>query len=174
MNVLILTAALLCGQDQDPRFKDVEIEKPFDSYLLAHPLLMDVAGAKIVKLSDGKILVVGVAYTPIRDNSPADRRRRDTVCKNRALANILGEKKNVLIAHVEKVEKKDVVVIDKQGKASDQRVSEYFEMTQSKLEGVVRDFPVVGRWKSGDGKLYYLAIGAVLDAKGERVTDEQK
>jgi hypothetical protein len=174
MNLLILAVALLPAQDQTLRFKDIEIEKPFDSYLLAHPLLMDVAGAKIVKLSGDKILVVGVAFTPIRDDSPTDRRRMNTVCKNRALANILGEKKNVLIAHVETVKEKNVVVIDKDGKTNTQRVSDYFEMTQSKLEGVVRDFPIVGRWKSGDGKLYYLVIGAILNTKGERVAGKKK
>jgi hypothetical protein len=172
MNSLLIAAALLYAQDQAPRFKDIEISKPFDSYLLANPLLMDVAGAKIVKLPSGKTLVIGVASTPIRDDSAADRKRRTTVCKNRALAHILGEKENVLVAHIEKVEKKDVVVVDKDGQASRKRVSEYFEMTQSKLEGLARDFPVVGQWKSADGKLYYLAIGAVLNAKGERITEE--
>jgi hypothetical protein len=172
MNSLLLSIAILCAQEPAPKFKDIEIEKPFDAYLLAHPLLMDVAGAKIVKLADGKVLVVGVAYTPIRDNSPDDRKRMNTVCKNRALAAILAEKQDILVAHVEKVDKKDVVVVDKDGKSSVKRVSEYFEMTQSRLEGVARDFPVVGRWKSSDGKIYYLAIGGVLNQKGERVADK--
>jgi len=34
---------------------------------------------------------------------------------------------------------------------------------------IARDMPVVGRWKSKDGAIFYLAIGVLLDAKGQRV-----
>jgi hypothetical protein len=40
------------------------------------------------------------------------------------------------------------------------------------LEGWTRDFPVVGRWKSADGRLSYLAIGGIIDARGEPVAPD--
>jgi hypothetical protein len=169
MHALILLALTAVADDDSPKFRDVEIDKAFDVYLRANPLLMSVTGAKILRLPDGKRMVLGVASTPIRDGSAKDRKRADTVCKNRALANIVAEKKGVQIAHVEQVDKKVTVTLAPNGKEKAKTVSEYLEMTRSRVEGVVRDFPVVGRWKSADGGLYYLAIGGVLDAKGRVV-----
>jgi hypothetical protein len=169
MPVFILVALVGFADEDQPKFRDVEINKPFDVYLRANSLLMSVTGAKIIQLPDGKRMIVGVASTPIRDGSARDRKRAETVCKNRALANILAEKKGVQVAHVEQVKKKVTVVLAPDGKEKAKTVSQYLEMTRSKVEGVVRDFPVVGRWKSADGGLYYLAIGGVLDAKGRLV-----
>jgi hypothetical protein len=168
--VFVLTALLVgLAEEERPRFRDVEIEKPFDTYLRANPLLMSVTGAKVIRLPDGKRMVVGVASTPLRDGSAKDRKRAETVCKNRALVNILAEKKGVQVAHVEQVKKTVTVVLEPGGKEKAKSVSEYLEMTRSKVEGVVRDFPVIGRWKSADGGLYYLAIGGVLDKNGRVV-----
>src|SRR5262249_817721 len=141
MYVLILAALVGLADDDRPKFRDVEISKPFDVYLRANSLLMSVTGAKIIRLPDGKRMIVGVASTPIRDGSAKDLKRAETVCKNRALANILAEKKGVQVAHVEKVEKKVTVVLAPDGKEKAKTVSQYLEMTRSKVEGVVRDFP---------------------------------
>ncbi len=40
------------------------------------------------------------------------------------------------------------------------------------MEGITKDMPVVGRWKSKDGKVFYLAIGTILDKSGEVVEEE--
>ena len=52
MNCLLLVPMLLLGADPSAadRFSDVRIEKPFDRYLLANPLLMESTGAKVIKL----------------------------------------------------------------------------------------------------------------------------
>ncbi len=68
-----------------------------------------------------------------------------------------------------KLEKKINVILAPDGKEKARTVSQYLEMTRSSVEGVVRDFPVVGRWNSADGGLYYMAVGGVLDAKGRLV-----
>jgi hypothetical protein len=161
--------ALACGQQNAPTFADVVIEKPFDEFLLANPLLMDGDGARIVRRPDGTVLVIGIASTPVRDGSPSDRKRAEVVCKNRALANIVSEKKGVVVAHMEKSESKREIVIDHDGKTKTKTVNEYLDLTRSKLEGAVPGFQVVGRWKSGDRKFYYYAVGGILDAHGQRV-----
>jgi hypothetical protein len=160
---------LLQDAGKQSPFADVVIEKPFDVYLLAHPLLMDGEGARVVRLPDGSSLVLGVASTPVRDGSPADRKRAEVVCKNRALASIVGETKGVVVAHVETAEKKQQIVIDQSGKSKTKAVSEYLDMTRSKLEGAIPGFQVIGRWKSADRKIYYFAVGGILGANGEPI-----
>ena len=167
MHPMLVILALCFGQQKEPAFSDVVIEKPFDAFLLAHPLLMDGDGARIVRQPDGSVMLIAIASTAVRDGSPADRKRAEVVCKNRALASIVSQKQGVVVAHVEKSETKQEVVIDADGKNKVKSVHEYLEMTSSKLRGMVPGFEVVGRWKSPDRKIYYFAVGGVLDSAGE-------
>jgi hypothetical protein len=162
---------MICAQQKEPQFLDVLIEKPFDAFLQAHPLLMSDDGAKIMRRKDGTVLVIGVASTPVRDGSARDRKRAELVCRSRALASILSEKQGVVVAHMETAGSSTTVVIDADGKKKTKAVREYLETTSGRLEGVVPDFDLVGRWKSGDGKLYYYAVGGVVDAKCNRVRE---
>jgi hypothetical protein len=171
MPALLYAMALVCGQQKDAPFADVLIDKPFDVFLSAHPLLMSEEGAKIVRRPDGTALVVGVASTPVRDGSARDRKRAEVVCKNRALASIVSEDKGIVVAHVEKTESSQSVVIDADGKKKTKTVKEYLEITSSHLNGVLPGFEVIGRWKSGDGKLYYYAVGGILDTKGKLIRE---
>src|SRR5262249_28096673 len=142
----------LAGAQQDAPFADVLIEKPFDDLLRAQPLLMSEEGAKLLKRPDGTILVIGIASTPVRDGSPRDRKRAEVVCKTRALANIVSEKQGVVVAHTEKTESHQQIVIDNDGKKKTKSVNEYLALTSSKLAGLAPGFQIVGRWKSGDRK----------------------
>ena len=171
MRPVLYIMAIVCGQQKDSPFADVLIEKPFNVFLRAHPLLMSDEGAKIVRRPDGTVLVIGVASTPVRDGSPRDRKRAEVVCKSRALASIVSERQGVVVAHVEKSESSQTVVIDADGKKKTKAVKEYLETTSSHLDGILPGFEVIGRWKSSDGKLYYYAVGGILDAKGKLVRD---
>src|SRR4051794_32772175 len=60
-------------------FSSVEIEKPFDLYLQTNPLLMEVTGAKLIRLANGQRVVVAVASTVLKDTSPQERIRAEKV-----------------------------------------------------------------------------------------------
>ena len=53
-------------------------------------------------------------------------------------------------------------------------VTEFLKTTKAKVEGITRDMPVVGRWRSSDGETFYLAIGAVLDKNGKPIPPSVK
>ncbi len=55
-----------------------------------------------------------------------------------------------------------IFVSDKEG-TSTKTVQDYFQVTTAKVEGVVKGMPVIGRWKSTDGAVLYLAVGEELD-----------
>ena len=171
MNCL-LVACLVLGAEPTvaDKFSDVRIDKPFDGYLRANLLLMESSGAKVVKLPKGHSLVVAVASTVLKDKSATERLRAEKVCRVKALASLVGEQKGVQVFHTE--ESRDrTVIVNQDGKETGKSVSEFLEITRTKVQGIAKDMPVVGRWKSKEGDVFYLAIGAVVDKNGEAVDD---
>lgn len=160
---------LVFGAAPSDTFSDVQIQKPFDGYLLANPLLMEATGAKVITLPKKQYVVVSVASTVLKDKSAADRLRAERVCKTKAFAYVVQEQKGMRVFHTEESTDKTVIV-NVDGKEQGTSVSEFFEMTKTTVEGMARDMPVVGRWKSKDGEVFYLAIGAILDKKGNPVS----
>jgi len=155
-------------------FSDIRIEKPFDRYLLANPLLMESTGAKVIKLPKGKSLVVSVASTVLKDQSAAERLRAEKVCKVKAFAALVQEQKGVRVFHTEESTEKTIIV-NLDGKETGKNVSELLEITKIKVQGVAKDMPVVGRWKSKEGDVFYLAIGGIVNNKGDLVqSDDQE
>ncbi len=167
LSVLAVAGGPQAGED----FADVEIEKPFDAYLSANRLLMEVAGAKVIRLKGGRQVVLAVASTVLKDNTAKDRLRAERVCRVKALASVAAEKQGVQVCHTEEVKEKTVLVIDNE-KETGKSVSELLQVTKTRVEGLVKDMPVVGRWRSKQGDVFYLALGVVLDGKGEPVREK--
>jgi hypothetical protein len=169
---LCAAAALVAlAADDAPRFTGVRIEKPFDTYLRAQPLLMEVAGAKVIRLPDGKQVVLGVGSTVLKNNSARERARAETVCRVKALASVVAEQQGIQVAHVEQLKERTVVVLEN-GKEKAKSVSVLLQVTRTQVQGIARGMAVVGRWRSADGKTFYLAVGAICDRKGNPLPTE--
>lgn len=171
--VCLLALAMAAAGDESAatKFAEVEIEKPFDAYLLADPLLMEVTGAKVIRLANGNQVVLAVASTALKDRSADERLRAEKVCRVKALASVVAEKRGVQVAHVEELKERTVLVLD-DGKETGKSVSELLQITKTSVEGVAKDMPVVGRWKSSEGDVFYLAVGVVCDKAGEPIQDK--
>ena len=150
------------------RFSDVEIEEAFRPYLTSNLLIMELTGAKVIRLSDGRKVLISVASTPMKDGSAKDRLRAERVCRSKAFANIVAEKKGVQVSHMEKLEEKSRIVIDGKGETGTS-VSELLQVTKTKVDGIAKDMPVVGRWKSKDGDIFYMAVGVIVGKDGEAI-----
>ncbi len=169
--VVLLFALATPAAAEDAKFIDVVIEKPYRTYLLANPLLMEVAGAKIIRLQDGNRLLLAVGSTVLKDDKPRTRLDAEKVCRVKALASIVAEKKGVQVAHVEKIEDRTVIVIEN-GKETAKSVAEVMQLTKTEVRGLAPGMNVVGRWKSKDGEFFYLALGLICDKKGQPVREE--
>jgi len=150
---------------------NLRLDPEFTVYLTADPLLMEVEGAKVIRLDAGleatsdeprKLLVLGVASSAIQDGSAADRKRAETIARNRAYAHIVAENTGVTVARSETIGKKTTVTIDEDGRETGTSVAEYLETTQAGVKGMTKGFPIVGRWTSPDGTLLYVAVGGIL------------
>jgi hypothetical protein len=166
--LLSLTLTALAGLDD---FADLDLEKPFDKYLKSNKLLMEVTGAKVIKLPGGSRLVLVVTSAPLKDRSAKSLADARVVCNQRMLAALVAEDKGVQVCHTERLEEKTVVVVEN-GKESAKSVSKLLQLTQTQVRGIAKGMPAVGQWKSGDGEVLYLAFGRFLNAKGEPLDEE--
>lgn len=155
------------------QFCEVEIEPDFEKYLTANPLLMELAGAKVVRRKDGSIVVIAVGSAVLTDGSAKERLRAEKACRVKALTYLVAEKQGVQIAHVEELKDETVVVLEN-GTEEATSVMELLKITKAKVEGITRDMPVIGRWRSAEGDTFYLAIGAIIDRRGKPVTPDEK
>ena len=170
---LLLSCVAFCNAADKPQFTDVVIDKQFKPYLLSNPLLMEVTGAKVIREKKGRTILLSVASTVLKDESPSERLRAEKVCRVKALAGMVAEKKGIQVCHVETLNEKTDVVIDEKGETGTS-VSELLQVTQTKVEGITKDMPVIGRWRSKDGTVFYLAIGSCLDKNGEVVEPDKE
>jgi hypothetical protein len=172
IGLVLLFALLGAGADGEGQFHTGEIDPRFEGYLRANPLLMAVPGAKVIRLDNGNRVVLAVASTVLKDDSADERLRGEKVCRIKALASVVAEKEGVQLAHVEQVKEKTVVMIEN-GTEFGKSVTEVLQVTTAKVQGIAKALPVVGRWQSADGKVFYLALGAVCDPTGKPVAEEQ-
>ena len=118
------------------------------------------------------VLIAALQSTVLKDKSAQDRLRAEKVCRIKALATVVAEKQGIQVAHVEQLKEQTVIVLEK-GKETAKSVSELLQITKTKVEGITKDMPVVGQWKSMDGDVFYLAIGIMLDKAGEPIQDKK-
>lgn len=166
-----LLIALAPADAVDDKFRDVTLEKAFAPYLRGNVLLMEVAGAKVVRLKNGNRVVIGIGSVPLEDKLARTRINAEKACKVKALAAIVSEREGVQVAHEEKVAEKTEIVIDDKGEKG-KSVSEVLSITRTKTQGMVKGMSVVGKWFSKDGSVLYIAMGSICDSKGEPIEDE--
>jgi len=150
---------------------NLRLDPEFAGILTADPLLMEVEGAKVIRLHAGleatsdepvRLLGLGIASSALQDGSAADRKRAETIARNRAYAHIVAEKTGLTVARSETIGKKTTVTIEEDGRETGTSVAEYLESTQAGVKGMTKGFPIVGRWTSPDGTLLYVAVGGIV------------
>ncbi len=161
--ILVVVSLCACAPAIADDYTRFQAEPPFDSCLLASPLLMEIGGARGFRMDDGRIVVLSVASTTVEDDSAADRLRMIKICRAKAAANILKEQQGIEVHTVTHQEDKTVMVI-KDGIEYASNVTELLDMVREEARGRVHSLPVVATWYSSDHRLFYLAIGEVASS----------
>ena len=166
LNITILLLSLNSGYTPEvPKFSEVSVSENFKPYLFSNPLLMETAGAKIIRLSNGQSLIISVEFVELGDNFKASILEAKNKCEIKARANILGQTKGYKIYRTETLEEKTEIRLDnsiEQGKS----LSTYTNIIKSETSGIIKGMEVIGTWKSKDKLLFYLAIGCCFDKDG--------
>jgi hypothetical protein len=159
-------AVPLVSEDTGNKFTDVYIEKPFQDILLGNPLLI-----KLIKTPEGNYLLLGIASTVLKDHGAEERLRAEQVCKIKAIREVVATTHGVQIGSMQKLEDRVIVVIDKEGPKS-KTVSDYLQITTARVEGIAQNMMVIGRWQSKEGKVFYLAVGKLVDRQGMPIPEK--
>jgi hypothetical protein len=166
LSITILLLSLNSGYTPEvPKFSEVSVSENFKPYLFSNPLLMETAGAKIIRLSNGQSLIISVEFVELGDNFKASILEAKKKCEIKARANILGQTKGYKIYRTETLEEKTEIRLDnsiEQGKS----LSTYTNIIKSETSGIIKGMEVIGTWKSKDKLLFYLAIGCCFDKDG--------
>ncbi len=166
LSITILLLSLNSGYTPEvPKFSEVSVSENFKPYLFSNPLLMETAGAKIIRLSNGQSLIISVEFVELGDNFKASILEAKNKCEIKARANILGQTKGYKIYRTETLEEKTEIRLDnsiEQGKS----LSTYTNIIKSETSGIIKGMEVIGTWKSKDKFLFYLAIGCCFDKDG--------
>jgi hypothetical protein len=158
-------AALATAIRLDERFREVSLDTRFRPYLQAMPLLMEAAGAKIVRLVDGRTLVLAVGLCQIKDKTVAGFMQARTVARAKAEAAVVGELAGVEVWREDSVVERTVI---RQANATEQAEaqSEVVTRIRSRTHGKVRGLSLAGQWKSADGELVFVALGGFFGRDG--------
>lgn len=169
-SIALMMGLVLCAGDAavQKKFSDIEIKDAFKPYLVSNVLLMEVTGAKVIRLPKKRTVVIAVASTVLKDDSAKEKLRAEKVCRVKALASVVAEKQGVQVAHTEELKEETKIVIDEKGETG-KSVSDLTQITKTKVEGIAKDMPVVGRWNSKSGEVFYMAIGVILNENGEPI-----
>lgn len=160
--LLCLVTAAPTDEAYAEPFSDVQIQGPFNGPLLNDPFLMETTGAKVIELTGGRRMLIGVGSTVPDSDSPGDRLRAERVCQTKALAALVAHDNPVQLIQTQQTKDCVVVVIENRHERAES-TSAFVETIQTRFEGSTRCMPVVGRWMSRDRKVLYLAIGAIED-----------
>jgi transcriptional regulator of aromatic amino acid metabolism len=91
-SLVFLGALIVAGGGGEVLFRAVEIHPHFDSYLRANQLLKALPEAKVLRLDNGKKVVLAVASTVLKDDSAEERMRGERLCQIMTLTSVLAEK----------------------------------------------------------------------------------
>lgn len=155
---LILTGSHAWSADP----QGLDAEEPFRGLLLKTETLMDLGGVRRFPTEDGGFVIISTAFTS--NSHPVHRR---TVAKSKALKE--------LVAYIEGIEvdsrtsvRETTVTVDKNGSTEVASETVWEEEILSRVRGLMKGLPTVATWTTETGE-FFMAIGGVFDANGNRV-----
>lgn len=133
-------------------FKQVEIEAPFRDLLVRYPVFMDQGGARLFEGDDGRLVLIGIGKVFPEDH------RAEAMSQVRRKGEIRAR-----AAILELGESIEISTVRRQREGSLISLSSFFQVTETRVEGMIRQLPVVGSWWSRNHSTFYVAVGKMVD-----------
>jgi hypothetical protein len=155
-----LVTCCVAPADDGPVIREALLTPGFDGILRADPTLLQSGGANLIE-TDGTQYFVAVGFASVLGDSPAERLRQLQVARIRALK-VASDFIGTTIVTSEQKFSDTTTVTNINGVKSSGTQKLLEETTVAKIKALIKAPPVVGTWKSGDGKLYFYAIGTQI------------
>jgi hypothetical protein len=155
-----LLTCCVASADDGPSIREALLTPGFDGILRADPALLQSGGAKLIE-KDGTQYFVAVGFASVLGDSPAERLRQLQVARIRALKAASDFIGTTTVTSEEKLSDTTTVTNINGAKTfGGQKLLE--ETTVAKINALVKAPPVIGTWRSGDGQLFFYAIGTQI------------
>ena len=140
---------------------DVVLEPAHAPLLKAHPLLMEIPGAKVIKTETGFVLI-GVGSAVIQGKASKDCINAEKIATTKARAALVGERDGIRVFQKTTVNEKTTITLA-DGKEKGKSVSSITQINQETISGAVTGSSVIGRWRSDDREVAYVAVLVEID-----------
>ena len=139
---------------------DVEIgDEEIEAILRRHPFFIKTGGAKILRLEDGRALIVSIGMTDAA--KPAVARR--TIAENKARSALAAHVNGVRVFTEKRLDEKTSATLSKHGEAAIE-LCESTERIKSESKGRLQGLDIIGTWIVKDENTFCLAIGRLIPA----------
>ena len=140
---------------------DFKVDNEFRAVLAAMPVQVDAGGARVIKMKDGSIWLVGIGSTIVNPASGAEIMRRNTIARAKAQASVVAEVNGSRVKAVSVMTTSDKISVTN-GRESGKSEETLDEKIVTEAKGVINGMPVVGSWMNQDKTLYFVVIGRKL------------
>lgn len=138
-----------------------EIEDGYEAYLPITDRFLTQTGVKKLKLPDGGVFYCCIVYTPYKGDSAIEHQKMITVCRSKAMTELLKSKSCKVYAY--KSFKSHSVEVSDGTNTTYKNVSELLSLVQTEVSGEISAWPVIAYWTSADKSIFYLATGRLYD-----------
>ena len=140
---------------------DIEISNgEIEAILRRHPFFIKTGGAKILRLEDGRALIVSIGMTDAA-KSPIARR---TIAESKARAALVSQVNGVKVFTEKRVDEKTITKVTERGESAFE-FCESTERIRSTSTGKIQGLDIIGTWIVKDENSFCLAVGRIIPAK---------
>ena len=145
-------------------FVEVNIDGPFHDILINDPEFMKQGGARVIESEDGRMALIGIGkvFPEVFKAELMPNIRRKGEIRARAAILELGE--DVEISTIRGLEEK---VLGIRYSAKTISISSFFQTTESHIQGMIQQMPIIGTWWSKDQGTCYVAVGKIPNVESE-------
>lgn len=171
MFLLLLITAPTDTVEANQDLIDASIKKPFKQILLAHPDIADSSGARVVKLAQNSLALIGVSQIAPNETKTKDHQALVRIGAIKARTNILKFSHGVEVSNYRGTAEKNR--LGNQPSES-MALSAFLQVTEEKVRGKIEQLPVVGSWWDNDRNAFHVAVGTIKRMNGSNEAPSQK
>ena len=164
MLTCVSAVILLCSFQSG--ITDLVLQPDHAPLLKANPLLMEIPGAKVIKTETGFVLI-GVGSAVIKGNSSKERIAAEKIATIKARAALVGERDGILVFQ-KTIANEKTTITQIGNKETGKSVSTIPQINRENISGAITGSEVIGRWRSDDREVVFVAVLVQIDKSGNR------
>lgn len=141
----------------------VNILPEFKKFLLSDPILLEAGGCRAFRTSEGKVVLIAVGTSEVKNTSAKDRLLRQKVAEQKAFGELAKHQEVEVTFFSERYKKTTLSSQNHIESGATDKIST--SRITMRAEAYFDEMVTVGQWYSKDGALFYLAKGCIISEK---------